>query len=123
MKKCVCLLVFIPESPLLFTLKKIRDIIFWPKNDLCSSRDESTGATGMTAVAPKFLDTLTLFQPGGKILPIITELQRSHLKCSRGLQLLLSDVVSFGKIDRRTNSNLNTGIEISIYSWLEKSNP
>ena len=28
-------------------------------------RDVSTGATGATAVAPKFSDTLTLFQPGG----------------------------------------------------------
>ena len=34
------------------------------------SRDVSTGATGATAVAPKFSDTLTLFQPGegGQIL-------------------------------------------------------
>ena len=29
-----------------------------------SLRDVSTGATGATAVAPKFSDTLTLFQPG-----------------------------------------------------------
>ena len=28
-------------------------------------RDVSTGATGETEVAPKFSDTLTLFQPGG----------------------------------------------------------
>ena len=28
-------------------------------------RDVSTGATGATAVAPKFSDTLTLFQPRG----------------------------------------------------------
>ena len=28
-------------------------------------RDVTTGATGATAVAPKFLDTLTLSQPGG----------------------------------------------------------
>ena len=34
-------------------------------------RDVSTGATGATAVAPKFSDTLTLFQPGGQILPTI----------------------------------------------------
>ena len=27
-------------------------------------RDEPTGATGTTKVAPKFSDTLTLFQPG-----------------------------------------------------------
>ena len=33
-------------------------------------RDVSTGATGATAVAPKFSDTLTLFQPGGQILPL-----------------------------------------------------
>ena len=34
-------------------------------------RDVTTGATGATAVAPKFSDTLTLFQPGGQILPTI----------------------------------------------------
>ena len=35
-------------------------------------RDVSTGATGATAVTPKFSDTLTLFQPGGgQILPTI----------------------------------------------------
>ena len=34
-------------------------------------RDVSTGATGATWVAPKFLDTLTLLQPGGQILPTI----------------------------------------------------
>ena len=28
-------------------------------------RDVTAGATGATAVAPKFSDTLTLFQPGG----------------------------------------------------------
>ena len=28
-------------------------------------RDVSTGSTGATRVAPKFSDTLTLFQPGG----------------------------------------------------------
>ena len=32
----------------------------------CMLRDVSTGATGVTGVvAPKFSDTLTLFQPGG----------------------------------------------------------
>ena len=36
-------------------------------------RDVSTGATGATAVAPKFSDTLTLYPPGGQILPTITE--------------------------------------------------
>ena len=34
-------------------------------------RDVTTGTTGATTVAPKFLDTLTLFQPGGQILPTI----------------------------------------------------
>ena len=37
------------------------------------SRDVSTGATSATLVAPKFSDTLTLCQPGGKILPAIAE--------------------------------------------------
>ena len=36
-------------------------------------RDVSAGATGATAVAPKFSDTLTLSQPGGQILPTIAE--------------------------------------------------
>ena len=34
-------------------------------------RNVFTGATGTTAVAPKFSNTLTLSQPGGHILPII----------------------------------------------------
>ena len=33
----------------------------------------SKGATGATAVANKFWDTLTLLQPGGQILPTIAE--------------------------------------------------
>ena len=36
------------------------------------SRDVNTGATGATKVAPKFSDTLTLFQPGGQIQPTIS---------------------------------------------------
>ena len=44
-------------------------------------RDVTAGATGATAVAPKFSDALTLFQPGGadSALP----LQRSHHKFPR----------------------------------------
>ena len=38
-------------------------------------RDVSAGATGVTAVAPKFSDTLTLSQPGGQILPTIAEVE------------------------------------------------
>ena len=40
-------------------------------------RDVSAGATGATAVAPKFSDTLTLSQPGGggQILPTIAEFE------------------------------------------------
>jgi hypothetical protein len=46
------------------------------------SRDVSTGATGAIAVAPKFSDTLTLFQPGGgRFCP---PLARSHLNFSCG---------------------------------------
>ena len=36
-------------------------------------RDVTAGATGATAVAPKFSDALTLFNPGGQILPNIAE--------------------------------------------------
>ena len=45
-------------------------------------RDVTAGATGATAVATKFSDALTLFQPGGadSALP----LQRSHHKFPRG---------------------------------------
>ena len=35
-------------------------------------RDVSTGATGMTGVAPKFSGSLTLFQPGVHIQPTIS---------------------------------------------------
>ena len=46
------------------------------------SRDVSTGATGAIAVAPKFSDTLTLFQPGGaRFCP---PLARSHLNLPCG---------------------------------------
>ena len=38
-----------------------------------NGRDVSTGATSANAVAAKFLDTLTLSQPGGQILPTIAE--------------------------------------------------
>jgi hypothetical protein len=43
-----------------------------------NSRDVSTGATGVTEVAPKFSDTLTLYPPGGggRFCP---PSQRSHL--------------------------------------------
>ena len=45
-------------------------------------RDVTTAATGATAVAPKFSDTLTLFQPGGgRFCP---PLARSHLDFPRG---------------------------------------
>jgi len=36
-------------------------------------RDITAVATGLTAVAPKFSDTTTLFQSGGQILPNIEE--------------------------------------------------
>ena len=38
-------------------------------------RDVSAGATGATAVTPKFSDTLTLSQPGGQILTTIAEVE------------------------------------------------
>ena len=38
-------------------------------------RDVSAGATGATAVAPKYSDTLTLSQPGRQILPTIAEVE------------------------------------------------
>ena len=38
-------------------------------------RDVTAGATGATAVSPKFSDTLTLFQPGGQILSTIAEVE------------------------------------------------
>ena len=37
------------------------------------------GATGVTAVVPAFLDALTLFQPGGQVLPNITEVAQKFL--------------------------------------------
>ena len=35
------------------------------ETNLLKARDVTAGATGATTVAPKFSDTLTLFQPGG----------------------------------------------------------
>ena len=47
-------------------------------------RDVSAGATGATAVAPKFSDTLTLSQPGGgQILPTIAEVEPKFSLCLR----------------------------------------
>jgi hypothetical protein len=43
-------------------------------------KDVSAGATGATAVARKFSDTLTLSQPGGgQILPTIAEVEPKFL--------------------------------------------
>ena len=43
-------------------------------NNLNHIQDVSTGATGATRVAPKFSDSLTLFQPGGvRFCPTIAE--------------------------------------------------
>ena len=36
---------------------------FFGQDSASDSRDETTGATGTTEVAPKFSDTFTLFQP------------------------------------------------------------
>ena len=47
----------------------------------CTHRDVTAG---VTAVAPKFLDTLTLFQPGGQILP------RHCRKCTKNFPLVTS---------------------------------
>ena len=38
-----------------------------------TNRDVTAGVTGATAVAPKFSDALTLFQPGGRFCPTIAE--------------------------------------------------
>ena len=47
------------------------------------SRDITAGGTGATAVAPKFSDALTLFQPGGGADSAPTS-QRSHHKFPHG---------------------------------------
>ena len=57
-------------------------------------RDVTAGATGATAVAPKFSDALTLFQQGGadSALP----LQRSHQKFPHGyISVLHENTVKF----------------------------
>ena len=46
------------------------------------TRDVTAGATGATAVAPKFSDVLTLFQPGGA--DSAPPLKRSHHKFPHG---------------------------------------
>ena len=73
-----------------------------------SNRDVTAGATGATAVAPKFSDALTLFQPGGadsaqhrrgstKIFPVVTSLYYiySHNKLKRVLTNIIRLVVIF----------------------------
>ena len=53
-------------------------ILFWRFYGVATmTRDVSTGATSATAVAPKFSDTLALFQPRGAMA-------RSHLNFPRG---------------------------------------
>ena len=52
-------------------------------------RDVTAGATGATMVAPKFSDTLTLFQPGGGA-DSAPPSQKSHQKFSRGY---ISDII------------------------------
>ena len=47
-----------------------------------SIRDVIAGATGATTVAPKFSDTLTLFQPGG--IDSTPSSLRLHQKCPCG---------------------------------------
>ena len=73
---------------------------FGPTNamTLMHIRDVTAGATGATAVAPKFSDALTLFQPGGadSALP----LQRSHHKFPRGYVSVMS-MMQFNKADNR----------------------
>ena len=49
--------------------------------NLFSIRDVTAGATGATAVAPKFPDPLTLFQPRGA--DSVPRSQRSHQKFLR----------------------------------------
>ena len=44
--------------------EKVKKFISWKKTTVVF-RDVTTGATGATAVAPKFSDTLTLSQPRG----------------------------------------------------------
>ena len=64
-----------------------------------STRDVSTGATGATAVAPKFSDTLTLFQPRGA--------DSAHHWHGRTYIFLV--VTSLGSmIYKRVKSDLNT---------------
>ena len=57
----------------------------YPKMQINLGRDVTAGATGVTKVAPKFSDALTLFQPGGadsaqhckgrtKNFPVVTSL-------------------------------------------------
>ncbi len=50
---------------------RLKGMKFLRIDSMYQYRNVFTGATGATAVAPKFLDTLTLFQPGGQILPTI----------------------------------------------------
>ena len=57
------------QRPMTLVLSCVQDIKYR------NSRDVTTGATGATAVTPKFSDTLTLSQPGGQILTTIAEVE------------------------------------------------
>ena len=86
-------------------------------------RDVTAGATGATAVAPKFSDALTLFKPGGADSAHTS--QRSHQKIPRGyisavicsysnylVVLLIVLEILLGKEDiaRKLKSNINESI-------------
>ena len=63
--------IFVPQKQVFITLMNCQQFLNQCTQDSKNSdffqpniRDLSTEATGMTAVAPKFSNTLTLFQPG-----------------------------------------------------------
>ena len=90
-------------SPLHFGPCTLRLKTFWPVTFwllafslFYPNRDVTTGTTDKTAVAPKFSDVLTLFQPGGQILPY---------HC-RGRTINFPAVTSLGTIPRYSDSIL-----------------
>ena len=56
-------------------------------NTKSMNRDVTAGATGATAVAPKFSVTLTLFQTGGRGVQILLNIAEVAPKISPLLQL------------------------------------
>ena len=89
------------------------------------SRDVTAGATGATTVAPKFSDTLTLFQPErADFAPL---LQRSHQKFPHGYisglhNLKNSSVAVFQRAQRKEKRVYSKKNYSTVYPFIRDLN-